>query len=218
MDAYNYLIEEYKPLILSIAKKFNNIEKEDLFQAGALGLKKAFDNYDETSATKFSTYAYKYIYGEMYNLIYKNSDLKITKDTLKLYKSIIKTYQLLTQKNNKIPTTLEIAMTLGVEESLINAVIVSCQKAPSLDANYCDDKDIKEVINIEENISLDDKIFLNDAINQLQEPEKTIIKQRYYNDLTQSEIAALLGISQVKVSRYEKKGIEKMRTLVKDCA
>lgn len=154
----------------------------------------------------------------MYNLIYKNSDLKITKDTLKLYKSIIKTYQLLTQKNNKIPTTLEIAMTLEVEESLINAVIISCQKAPSLDANYCDDKDIKEVINIEENISLDDKIFLNDAINQLQEPEKTIIKQRYYNDLTQSEIAALLGISQVKVSRYEKKGIEKMRTLVKDCA
>lgn len=218
MDAYNYLIEEYKPLILSIAKKFNNIEKEDLFQAGALGLKKAFDNYDETSATKFSTYAYKYIYGEMYNLIYKNSDLKITKDTLKLYKSIIKTYQLLTQKNNKIPTTLEIAMTLEVEESLINAVIISCQKAPSLDANYCDDKDIKEVINIEENISLDDKIFLNDAINQLQEPEKTIIKQRYYNDLTQSEIAALLGISQVKVSRYEKKGIEKMRILVKDCA
>ena len=218
MDAYNYLIEEYKPLILSIAKKFNNIEKEDLFQAGALGLKKAFDNYDETSATKFSTYAYKYIYGEMYNLIYKNSDLKITKDTLKLYKSIIKTYQLLTQKNNKIPTTLEIAMTLEVEESLINAVIISCQKAPSLDANYCDDKDIKEVINIEENISLDDKIFLNDAINQLQEPEKTIIKQRYYSDLTQSEIAALLGISQVKVSRYEKKGIEKMRTLVKDCA
>lgn len=218
MDAYNYLIEEYKPLILSIAKKFNNIEKEDLFQAGALGLKKAFDNYDETSATKFSTYAYKYIYGEMYNLIYKNSDLKITKDTLKLYKSIIKTYQLLTQKNNKIPTTLEIAMTLEVEESLINAVIISCQKAPSLDANYCDDKDIKEVINIEENISLDDKIFLNDAINQLQEPEKTIIKQRYYNDLTQSEIAALLGISQVKVSRYEKKGIEKMRTLVKNCA
>lgn len=218
MDAYNYLIEEYKPLILSIAKKFNNIEKEDLFQAGALGLKKAFDNYDETSATKFSTYAYKYIYGEMYNLIYKNSDLKITKDTLKLYKSIIKTYQLLTQKSNKIPTTLEIAMTLEVEESLINAVIISCQKAPSLDANYCDDKDIKEVINIEENISLDDKIFLNDAINQLQEPEKTIIKQRYYNDLTQSEIAALLGISQVKVSRYEKKGIEKMRTLVKDCA
>ena len=218
MDAYNYLIEEYKPLILSIAKKFNNIEKEDLFQAGALGLKKAFDNYDETSATKFSTYAYKYIYGEMYNLIYKNSDLKITKDTLKLYKSIIKTYQLLTQKNNKIPTTLEIAMTLEVEESLINAVIISCQKAPSLDANYCDDKDIKEVINIEENISLDDKIFLNDAINQLQEPEKTIMKQRYYNDLTQSEIAALLGISQVKVSRYEKKGIEKMRTLVKDCA
>lgn len=218
MDAYNYLIEEYKPLILSIAKKFNNIEKEDLFQAGALGLKKAFDNYDETSATKFSTYAYKYIYGEMYNLIYKNSDLKITKDTLKLYKSIIKTYQLLTQKNNKIPTTLEIAMTLEVEESLINAVIISCQKAPSLDANYCEDKDIKEVINIEENISLDDKIFLNDAINQLQEPEKTIIKQRYYNDLTQSEIAALLGISQVKVSRYEKKGIEKMRTLVKDCA
>ncbi len=218
MDAYNYLIEEYKPLILSIAKKFNNIEKEDLFQAGALGLKKAFDNYDETSATKFSTYAYKYIYGEMYNLIYKNSDLKITKDILKLYKSIIKTYQLLTQKNNKIPTTLEIAMTLEVEESLINAVIISCQKAPSLDANYCDDKDIKEVINIEENISLDDKIFLNDAINQLQEPEKTIIKQRYYNDLTQSEIAALLGISQVKVSRYEKKGIEKMRTLVKDCA
>ena len=218
MDAYNYLIEEYKPLILSIAKKFNTIEKEDLFQAGALGLKKAFDNYDETSATKFSTYAYKYIYGEMYNLIYKNSDLKITKDTLKLYKSIIKTYQLLTQKNNKIPTTLEIAMTLEVEESLINAVIISCQKAPSLDANYCDDKDIKEVINIEENISLDDKIFLNDAINQLQEPEKTIIKQRYYNDLTQSEISALLGISQVKVSRYEKKGIEKMRTLVKDCA
>lgn len=218
MNSEDYIVEEYKGLIYKIAAKFNNIEQDDLFQAGAQGLIKAFRLYDDTSSTKFSTYAYKFIYGEMYNLIYKTSDMKITKDTLKIYKSIMKATQLLTQMNKKIPSAKEIALALGQEESLINAVIISCQKSPSLDANLNEDRDIKEIISKEESVSLEDKIFLEESIKSLPEPEQSIIRYRYYYDLTQQEIADKLGISQVKVSRYGKKGIEKMRVLAKECA
>lgn len=218
MESYEYIVEEYKPLIYSIAKKFNNIEQDDLFQAGAQGLIKAFNAYDDTSETKFSTYAYKFIYGEMYNLIYKTNDFKITKDTLRLYKSIMNAYQLLTQKNDKTPSIQEVALFLEKDESLISCVLQSCQKAPSLDASYCEDKDIKEVIACNDDVSLEDKIFLQESIENLPEPEKSIIKYRYYYDLTQQEIAQKLGLSQVKVSRYGKKGIEKMRVYAKECA
>ena len=218
MDAYNYIIEEYKELVESISKKFYGIDKEDLIQAGNQGLIEAFNNYDDTSNTKFSTYAYNYIYGAMYTLIYKTNDLKITKDTLRLKKLIIEKYQEMSQINQKAPTNSELALELGIDEYLLNITLNSNQKAMSLDAPICEDKDLKEIIPQQDRISVDDKIFLLDSINNLPEPEQSILKYRYYQDLTQKQTALALGLSQVKVSRYEKKGIQRIRDIVKECA
>lgn len=214
----DYLCEEYKELIYNIANNFYGIDKEDLYQAGRQGLIEAFKNFDDTSDVKFSTYAYKYIYGNMHALIYKTNDLKITKDTLKLKKRIIEAYQELSQLKQKSPTMKELAAALNIDEYLLNVTMNSNQKAMSIDAPYLEDKNLQEIIPCEEKVSLDDKIFLQDSLNCLPNPEKQIIDFRYYHDLTQQETAEKLGISQVKVSRYEKKALEKMRVLAKDCA
>ena len=91
------LIDEYSKLIYSVAKKFYNVEKEDLYQAGCLGLIKAYNNYKNEFGT-FSSYAYKYIFGEMYELSVKCRDIKLNKYYLKLYKLINKSYNILTQE------------------------------------------------------------------------------------------------------------------------
>ena len=218
MDAYDYIVEEYKPLVYKIAASFNGIEKDDLFQAGVQGLIQAFNLYDESFDTKFSTYAYPFIYGQMYNLVYKNSDLKITKETLTLAKQITKTYHLLSQINQKTPSLSEIASALNKDESLLQAVLMATQKSLSLDYKNDGERSIIETIPVSEPLSLEDKIFLQESLESLPQIEKQIIKERYYHDLTQSEVAKKMGISQVKVSRYEKKGIEKMRVYAKDCA
>lgn len=218
MEEYEFLIKEYTPLIYSIASKFPNFEKEELFQAGAQGLIKAFKNFDDTRNTKFSTYAYNDIYGEMYKLIYQNNDLKITRDSLQLYKKIVQISQMLTQKLKKVPTYYEIAQYCNLEPTLVESTLMSLSKSLSLDAPINDDCSYIENITQEETLTLDDKIFLEDSIENLPEPEKSIIRYRYYQDLTQSETAQVLGLSQVKVSRYEKKGIEKMRVYAKDVA
>ena len=216
--AYEYILEEYKDLVLSIANSFYGIDKEDLIQAGNQGLIEAFNNYDDNLETKFASYAKKYIYGNMHALIYKTNDLKITKDTLKLKKLILKKMQEITQRDKKIPTNAQLAKELGIEEYLLSVTLNSNQKAMSLD-NYTNfDRDLKEVIPSKQIVSIDDKIFLDDSINNLPEPEQSIIKYRYYNDLTQQEVAKTMGLSQVKVSRYEKRGIEKMRIYAKECA
>ena len=85
------LIKDFEVLIKSISNKFYGIDKEDLIQAGKVGLINAYKHYDKNSNTKFSTYAYTYIYGEMYNLLLNNKMIKTNKDTLKLVKVIDKT-------------------------------------------------------------------------------------------------------------------------------
>ena len=102
-DAKNFLIEEYKDYIYSIANLFYGIDKEDLFQAGAEGLIESFYSYDDTSSVKFTTYAYKNVYGHMYSLISKTNDFKISKDTWKLYRAIMLKYQELAQLNGREP-------------------------------------------------------------------------------------------------------------------
>lgn len=215
MDAKDYIINEYKELVYSIARKFNKIEWEDLIQAGNQGLIKAFNNYDETSDTKFSTYAYKYIYGEMYALISKNNYIKITKDTLSNYKLIMHAYQNLTQVYKREPSYSELSRVLNMSESLIYQTIMAVKDTMSLDSGIDEERQLKDIIPSQENISLDDKILLQQSIEMLADVEKDIINCRYYQDLTQSETAEKLGVSQVMVSRYEKKSIDKMRKYVR---
>lgn len=195
-------------LIYKIASKFFDVPKEDLYQAGVIGIIKAYKNYKQDSTTKFTTYAYNYIYGEMYELANNLRSIKLSKDVLKIYKQIEKTKYLLAQQLNRIPSIQEISSYLQIDELLINQIINSTNQIMSLDED--EKRPLYETVSYETKIPQSQIIDIKDSINTLDECEKEIIKYRYFKDYTQSETAKILGISQVKVSRYEKKSLTKM--------
>lgn len=201
------LIQINKNLIYKIASKFYGVEKDDLYQAGILGLIKAYKNYEKNGEVKFSSYAYKYIYGEMY-LLSINKNIKINKDTYKLYSLIEKARYKLAQKYNKILTNKELSEYLNIPLNLIENAIMAFKDYVYLDSD--ENIDYYDKIKCNENINIDDSILLKESINKLDSKEKSIIKARYFEDLTQSETAKKLRITQVMVSRYEKKSLNKM--------
>ena len=198
------LLSSCEPLIKSIAKNFYNVEQEDLIQAGKIGLIEAYKHYNKNSNTKFSTFAYTYIYGEMYNLSIKSSLIKTNKDNLKLIKLINKTYNYLSQVLNKIPTLKDISTYLNVDENSLNNIYNTSLSMLDIDSND----------NTYITYDNDLKIDLNNSINSLSKDEQDLIRYRYYSNLTQSEVANILNTSQVSVSRQEKKTLKKLRQLI----
>ncbi len=209
------LIEQYELYIYKIARKFYNVEVSDLFQAGCIGLIKAHRKYDENGGANFMTYAYKYIFGEMYELTNKSKDIKINKQYFKILKELELAKVELTQKLNKVPTLTEICLYAEIDESLANEVIMLTSQMISLDDEYKTlngELPIKECIGKEENY--DDQILVNQSIETLDPLEQSVIDYRYFHDLTQSETADILGISQVKVSRVETASKKKIKEYI----
>jgi len=215
MEKEENIIEQYELLIYKIAKKFYNVELSDLFQAGCIGLIKANRNYRTDANTNFMSFAYKYIFGEMYELAGKSRDIKLNKEYLKLFKLIESARSFLTQKLNKIPTLTDICLYLEIEESLASDVILLTGQMISLDYEYeslNNEAKIVDMIGTEENTF--DQILVNDSMEILEPLEQSIIDYRYFQDLTQSETANILGINQVKVSRLEKSSMKKMKEYI----
>lgn len=210
MTELETIIKLHEKLIYKIATKFYPNPVEDLFQAGVIGLIKAYNNYVDNGTTKFTSYAYNYIFGEMYDLSNNLRSIKLNKKILKLYKQIEQTKYLLAQKLNYIPSTKEIASFLEIDENLISEVYTCTNNIMSIDSNEEEKRPIYETIsNPQDNINTN-HIDLKDSLNTLSQEEKDIINYRYFKDYTQSETAKILGISQVKVSRFEKKSLSKM--------
>ncbi len=206
------IIRENEWLIESVAKKFYNVDKEDLYQAGALGIVKAYQNYQKNGMTKFSTYAYEYVFGEMYQVAFKNRNIKVSKDILRSYQRIEMTRSALAQKLNKIPNNQEIAEFLEMDLQLVEQIILSGSSIMmSLDENPEEERSYYETIASPIKVSLDDTLTLQEGIKTLNENEQKIINCRYFEDMTQTETAEKLNMTQVMVSRYEKKGIEKIK-------
>lgn len=202
------LIELHEKLIYKIATKFYDAPKEDLYQAGVIGLIKAFNNFHDNGTTKFITYAYPYIYGEMYEVATNLRAIKVNKNILKTYKKIEQTKYMLAQNLNRIPSMHELSAYLEIPEETINLIYESTNSIMSLDME--EERPIYETISSEVKISKDNIIDIKDSLNTLNNEEKKIIDYRYFKDYTQSETAKVLGLSQVKVSRYEKKSLSKM--------
>lgn len=205
------LLSDLTPLIKHIAKGFYGVPFEDLMQAGAMGVQKALLNYQKDGTCKFSTYAYKYIYGEMYELARKDRKIKVSKEILRLAKQIEIARNSLSLKLGKVPTYEEVSAFLEMKLSDVLEAVYLTSTIVSLDCANEDNKDYYETIPAQESLPLEDKLTLIDSITELPEPEQSIIKYRYYGDLTQSEIANLLGLTQVKVSRYESRGLRQLR-------
>ena len=206
----NELIDAHMGLIKKIANKFYNVSREDLIQVGVIGLLKAYQNYQDTKSAKFSTYAYPYIFGEMYGLVNSNKDIKVSKEMLKLYKVVEKTRYELAQRVGYVPTDREVAQFLELDANLVSEAVLCSQAMISLD-DEANELNLHEVIADKHSVDVDLKIAIDDSFKVLAAQEKEIIKARYYDDLTQSEVAKKLNMTQVMVSRYEKKAMEKMK-------
>lgn len=206
----NELIDAHMGLIKKIANKFYNVSREDLIQVGVIGLLKAYQNYQDTKSAKFSTYAYPYIFGEMYGLVNSNKDIKVSKEMLKLYKVVEKTRYELAQRVGYVPTDREVAQFLELDANLVSEAVLCSQSMIFLD-DEASELNLHEVIADKHSVDVDLKIAIDDSFKVLEAQEKEIIRARYYDDLTQSEVAKKLNMTQVMVSRYEKKAMEKMK-------
>ena len=209
----NELIAAHMGLIKNIASKFYNCEKEDLIQVGVIGLLKAYQNFNDTGETQFSTYAYTYIFGEMYALANQARNIKISKDLLRLYREVEKVRYDLAQKYNRLVSYEEVALFLEQDVNKVYDAVNSAQAMISLD-DEANALNLHEVIPDRNRDNPDLKIDMDNSFSVLNSEEQEIIKSRYFEDLTQSEVAHKLNMTQVMVSRYEKKSLEKMRAVM----
>lgn len=202
---------EYENLVYSVVHKYSKYnDSDDLYQVGMLGLLEAQKNFDSGLNVKFSTYAYYYILGEVTKYIRDSKPVKLSKDMIKLNKSLNKAYDVMAQKLGREPTTLELSLFLDVEEEKISECLIATQEVQSLEYSYDDNNNLYNTVACKNNIK-DELIDLRDELKRLSPEELKLIKDRYYNDLTQTELSKKTGISQVQISRKETKILEKLK-------
>ncbi len=214
-EAKSQLITHNMPLIKSIAKRYRNkqVEYDDLLQLGALGLVKAINNFDLNFNVKFSTYAVPMIAGEIKRFIRDDGAIKVSR-AMKSLCNKIQIYINERTMEDKSPSVKEIAEHFGIDEQEVVFALDSNKYPVSLFEKFDDDNNqcvLDKLPSNENNDDLIDKILLKDYINSLPEREKKVIILRYYRDMTQSEIAQMLGVSQVQISRIESKVINALK-------
>lgn len=216
------LIIENTRLVTSLCKRFTGkgVEFEDLYQAGCMGLVKAADAFDESRGFRFSTYAVPVILGEIKRLFRDDGPVKISRSIKELYLKIIKAKSHLEIKLNREPTVKETADYLNVEPENVSEALCACRSTLSLTRSDNDSNDGEQidfpVTEIYENIN--NKILVDDVLKKLDDDESKIIRLRYFNYLTQSETAEKMSMSQVQVSRAEKKILGKIRCMLESGA
>ena len=193
--------------------QYKSFDKEDLYQVAMIGLMKAQKNYKQEENTKFSTYAYYYILGEINNYITASNPVKVSRDLLRLNKSLEQAKEVMRQRLKREPTTEELSIFLEEPLEKIEEATLATRQVESLDYAYEEENmDLYNSIGTQEKGMNDDILDLKNAISTLSEEEQQLIIARYFNDLTQQETSKTLGISQVQVSRKETKILEKLKT------
>lgn len=219
LKAREELVNGNLKLVLSVLKSFSlvNENKDDLFQIGCVGLIKAIDNFDLSFNVKFSTYCVPMILGEIRRYVRDNSSLRISRSLKDLAYKSNKAKEELSISLGRVPTILEIANYLQVEEYEVVEALESKKTPISIfEPIYSDGGDTiylyDQIDDKKENrIDKDIKISLSDAIKELEEREKYILDQRFVIGKTQVELSEELGISQAQISRIEKKIVDTLR-------
>ena len=213
----NEQISEYSSYIYSIMKRFKNYKnKEDLFQAGCIGLINAYNRFDPNMGAKFTTYAYLDILGEMYKVISQDKALKLGTKMNKLNLRIEKANVLLSQKLYRYPTIKELSDYLEIEEEIIE----NCLKLnnPIINLDETINKEGKELTfydTISNNdIDMDTLVALKQELNNLNENERYLLEKNLVENYTQSELATILHTNQVQVSRKLNKIKEKIKSRI----
>lgn len=205
-------ILKYSNLIYKMTHYFNYYDnKDDLYQAGIIGLLEASKKYDKSFNTKFSTFAFKYIYGEMSKLVREDKNIKVSRTNIKLKQDIEKVKEIMRQKLYREPTDYEISEFLNIDIKEIEEALKITNTISLDEVISNEEKEITYYDLIGDNIDLDTRMILKESLESLDNIERKIILDRYFNNYSQSEVAQELGLSQVKVSREEQKIKKKLR-------
>jgi len=219
-SALETLVEENSGLIWSVAKRFvgRGTELDDLYQLGCLGFLKAVEGFDAEFGTQFSTYAVPKIAGEIRRFLRDDGAVKVSR-TLKEQASAIKSARHhLTGALGRDPTIGEISRQTGLSPEEIAMAETATAATESIQRETGEEgfslEDVLTDTDSEERML--EKIALRQALEKLQEREAMVIRLRYFHSLTQERIAKVLQVSQVQVSRIEKKAIGNLRELLRD--
>ena len=221
-EAKNKLVEYNIGLIRSVLRGFMNrgYEVDDLFQIGSIGLLKAIDKFDTSFNVKFSTYAVPMIVGEIKRFLRDDGLIKVSRSLKQVAGQAKKAEEILSKRLGREPTIQEISEEIDVEtEEIVMALESSYHPEYLYNVIHQDDGAPLYLI---DKISLDtddqeeilDNIFLKEILNKLESRDRQVIILRYFKDKTQTEVAKELGISQVQVSRIEKRIIDDMRVMM----
>jgi len=209
-------------LVFNLVKRFANrgYELEDLFQIGTIGLIKSIDKFDLSYDVKFSTYAVPLIIGEIRRFVRDDNPLKVSRSLKETVNKVHKARDELSAEMGREPSITEIARHTGLDAEDIVTALEAAQAPTSLfETVYQDDGDPIYVIDALAGETNDssrwfDKIALKDVLRQLPEREKKVLLLRFFEDKTQAEVAAMMDISQVQVSRIERQALKNIRAIM----
>jgi len=211
------LIKTNSPLIKSLIKRYLNkgIEYDDLYQLGSLGFIKAIYNYDEKFNTRFSTYVVPMVIGEIKRFMRDDGAIKVSRAIKTQNIKINKFVEDFSKKEFRKPTFEEISKEFNIDVSEVIFTMDSAKMPVSIytPTEDCETKNmfLLDKYAQDESDDMIDNLVLKDVLSALNDRDKQIIILRFFRDKTQSEIAKLMGVSQVQVSRLENKILDKMR-------
>ena len=219
--AREQLVEENVGLIWCVVKRFygRGLENEDLFQIGSIGLLKAIDKFDLSYDVKFSTYAVPMISGEIKRFLRDDGMIKVSRTLKELSYKIFQTREKLLDLLGREPTIEEFAEKMQIDKEEIVEALEAGSEVESIykPIHQKEGNEIRLMDKLEEKEHREEKILdhmlLQQLLGTLEKEERTLIYMRYFQDKTQSQVGKELGISQVQVSRMEKKIMENLRKI-----
>ena len=220
--ARTQLVEENVGLIWCVVRRFTGrgVESEDLFQIGSIGLLKAIDKFDFSYDVKFSTYAVPMISGEIQRFLRDDGMIKVSRSLKELAYKAFLARERLQEKMQRDPTLEELAADMKIDKEELVMALEACGEVESLHkpVHQKDGNEVPLLEKLEEKESQEDKVInrmlLAGLLNELKKEERQLIYMRYFGNKTQVEIGQELGISQVQVSRMEKRILKQMRDSV----
>lgn len=217
-EAGEALVTGNSGLIWSIARRYfgRGVDPEDLYQLGCLGFLKAVEGFDPEFGTQFSTYAVPKIAGEIRRFLRDDGTVKVSRSLKERSAMIRLTRQRLTNRLGREPTLSELSAETGLLTEEIAMAETATGAAESIQKRSGEDgfalEDVLTEGEMEEKIV--EKIALREAISSLSEREQMVIKLRFFHGLTQDKTSKILGVSQVQISRIEKKALENLRKYI----
>ena len=201
------IAEENLGLVHTCAKRFKGrgIEYDDLFQAGCMGLVKAVDNFDSRLGYKFSTYAVPVILGEIKRLFRDGGAVKISRGLKELSLKVSREVQDFMLQNGREPTVTELAQKMELPPEQVSEALSASLQPVSLTVSDEDGESQTDIPIAAPDEQITERLSLHTELEKLEEGDRELIRLRFYKGLTQTRTAELLGMTQVQVSRREKK-------------